>query len=292
MEVKIYLESTDEGIKVTNHTSGTIHVELLNTVKNYCANGGRIHPGNFTNYFLKKDIFKEYKAANWINIIDSDYNLHCYVIRGSKIIKQEPKWDFDFNSPIICITGHAGGGTSVVSKSFRYFGANLGDDAGDFSNRKAHESICMRQVLHHIIPHIDNNDRIKDNIHQAMVGFGYKPNKVNAFKLTNISGISKRINEIFPNIKFLSMHKHQDPNPLTPEGKLYSRIKEMEIHKETYIPVEGAPMFVLDWARYFTDYKYAQKVLDYVGLDIELTPNRFNQMLLDIGFDKNKLKKK
>lgn len=291
MGVNVIVESTQEGVKVTNHTPGTIYVELLNTLHNYCANGGKIHPGNFFNFYLKQDIIKENKAVNWVNVVDSDYNLHCYSVNGSTITKKEPNWEFDFNSPIICITGHAGGGTSIVSKSLRYFGVNLGDDAGWFKNRKAHESVTMRQALHHVFPNVEDEGHLKDTIQQAMVGYKYNSRKINAFKLTNIEHISKKINQIFPNVKFLSMHKHQsDPKPLSPEGKKYNQISELEIHKSTYIPTEGAPVFVLDWDRYFLDYKYAQKVFDYIGLEVELTPNRFNEMLKAISFDINKLK--
>jgi len=291
MGINIKFEFGDDFFMIHNYTEGDILVELINIPLNYVPASNFIVKKGW--YFKAKvghkDLTDRYHI-NYIHVVDCNNNLHCYSFNDGVIEKQQVEYNFNFNSPLICISGHSGGGTSIVAKSLRYFGVYLGNDSGLFANRKAHESVAMRRVLMRLFHEIDDEDILKDLVYQGMAGYKYKDDKINAFKLTNISKVSKKINHIFPNIKFLSIHRKQNlKNWSTPEGRGFQESSIENVNKEIFLPLEGAPLFIVEWKKYFSDYRYTQKVLNYVGLDIELTPGKFKKMLDDIQFDSKKL---
>jgi len=291
MELNVKFEFNDTSFTIHNLTEGDIEVELINIPLSYVpAATFIIKKGWYNKVPVEHKNINNKHNINYIHIVDCNRNLHCYSFDNEIIEKKRIEYNFKFSSPLVCISGHSGGGTSIVAKSLRYFGVHLGDDAGRFENRKNHESVAMRRVLMALFKETEDEDRLKDLVHQGMVGYKYKNKKINAFKLTNISEVSKKINQVFPNIKFLSIQRQQNKNHFTtPEGRNFQEKEIEKINKEIFLPLEGAPLFVLEWEKYFSDYKYAQKVLNYIGLDIELTPNRFKKMLDDIKFDNKKL---
>lgn len=292
--MNIRFEINPNQIKIHNHTGGEIWVEMFNLSKNYCNGWGFIKNKMWKQWdknFIDLDILE---GVDWINIIDNDKNLHCYSIKNLQSNKIEINSNFDFNLPIICVTGASGGGTSVVTKSLRYFGAHTGDDSGEFNNRKTQESVCIRQVLHHIYPHIDidNVERLKEVTNQAMFHYSYKNDKVNIFKVASISSVIPKMNKVFSNIKYLAIKKHKGDNPQSPEGIRFTNRSEEETDIQVFLPNEDKPCLIIDWNLYFTDYRYTQKVLDYVGLKIEMSQEKLDIMLQEIKFENHKLKSK
>ena len=230
---------------------------------------------------------KEY-GSNIDSIIFSKYGkIHCYNFDPIKnqFIKILPV-EYNLMDPIIFLTGHSGGGTSIVAKSFKYLGLHLGDDSGIFSNRKNHESYTFRHWNGQFF-----SKGIKDNLDVVFSAFNYSPNKVNVFKLPDLSGQTAELGNLFPNSKFVSVVKHKSKNTLSTEGGRFNNKNDFEVYKEQHPPVEGNPMFHMDWVRYFTDYQYANKVLNFIGANIVLNEDSFNLMLQEINFDNSRLKK-
>jgi len=78
---------------------------------------------------------------------------------------------------------------------------------------------------------------------------------------------------------------------LSRESNEFNNKNDLEIYKEQQHPVEGNPILHMDWIKYFTDYRYANKILNFMGSDIILNEDSFNQMLKGISFDNSRLKK-
>ena len=225
---------------------------------------------------------------NMDSIIFSKYGkIHCYNFDSTqnKFIKIQPV-DYDLNNPIIFLTGHSGGGTSIVAKSLKYLGLHLGDDSGEFSNRKNHESFTFRHWSGQIYP-----KNITDNLDIVFSAFNYSPNKINVIKITNISSQTIRLGNLFPNSKFISVVKPKSKNTLSPEGDKFNNTDNLKVYKEQHPPVEGKSIFHMDWTKYFTDYQYANKILNFMGTNLVLNKDSFNQMLEGINFDNSRLKK-
>ena len=73
------------------------------------------------------------------------------------------------------------------------------------------------------------------------------------------------------------------------EGEKFNNQNEYDIYKQQHPTIEGAPVFHLDWKKYFTDYTYVNKVLNYIGSKIVLDEEKFNIMLKEINFDNSRL---
>lgn len=233
------------------------------------------------------------RIISGFTVIDKDNRLIAYEVDGENIIKYQPQSKNIVNrySPFVVVTGFQGSGTSVFVKSLRYFGAYTGGDSGKFENRKTHESVNMRLFMSHILKQENGNLKELETSFQNVMGiYNYQPNKINIIKTLHLYDDSKFIVEFLPNTKFIAVKKHQDNNTLTPEAHNFSEASQLEILKTQNPQLEGQPIFHLDWNKYFTDYIYAQKVLNYVGLNVKLNENEFNKMLDGIDFDQSKLK--
>lgn len=267
----------------------SLYVEFINNFHNFTPITHHIN----SNFYLKlklEDNCKENRNAWDLIHVLQNHKLFSYKIKNGILNRIEPVDSFDLTSPIVCITGHHGGGTSVIAKSLRYFGVNLGDDCGDFDNRKAHESVSFRFLGHRILPHVESIHESFPALAQILGCYNYNPNKINGFKITNLSGVTQQLNSIFPNIKFLSIVKHQSTSHLSNEGAMFNEASLLEIYKEQYPPSGGAPVFNVNWNEYFTNYQYANRVLRFIGLNGGLDEDSFNQMLKAIKFETNKLK--
>ena len=291
MEVEVTLTKVDNDriLHITNRTPKDIGWEMFMVEGNYGSQMPPVKPNGWYKLNLDKSrpIIRDSKIVTFLNY---KVKLYSYRIENVKLIKIEPNKEISLDSPFICITGHQGSGTSIVLKSLRYFGCHAGDDCGDFSNRKAHESVVLRMWNNYVRCGGYSKEVIEESFYNAMGTYNYQKDKINVFKDLHM-GDSRQLVNFIPNTKFISVIKHQHKNVHSPEGRKFSKADEFEIFKTQNPQLEGQPIFHLDWNRYFTDVNYCQKLLTYVGLDIELDEDGFDKMLKAINFDTNKLKK-
>lgn len=213
------------------------------------------------------------------------------VVNGS-LLEIEGRVEPNFSLPFVCITGHSGGGTSVVAKSLKYLGINIGADSGGFEQRKAFESASMRTFIDKML--INENTKVRSGFSKALEAYKYDKNKVNAFKITDLEdkeGLANGIglSKLFRDIKFVSVIKKSKGSGKTPEGRRFNDTPEIEIYRNQHPKVQ-APIFHLDWNKYFTDYNYVNEVLEFIGSDVKLTKGDFEEMLNAINFEKDLLK--
>jgi hypothetical protein len=290
MEINYKIDLNLEKSTITFSYFGneSLYWELINTPKSYVPLSWRIPKNGSKELHLNRD--KNDKNSWDALLICEGPNLHYYRFTGDELVRYNPI-ESDHTLPYIILTGHSGGGTSIVAKSFRYLGAHLGDDVGDFENRKIHESHIFRSWAHRII----NQEPLSLNGFDMVCSvFNPKPDKINVFKCPNLqkTGASIRLSNLLPNVKFVSVIKEKSNHTYSVEGIAFNQKHEIEIYQEQHPRVEGSPMFHLDFNKYFTDYQYANKVLSYIGLNVVLTQETFNDMLKAIKFETNRLTKK
>ena len=267
----IFIEYQKDGnlLKVTNNSNfESIRVWFTDVDKNYVnyvdnkVKKGAFAGINFKNY----DKIRIYIGCDVLNIFVYD----VFFVDNEVVINKINKFTQDsFNYNILYITGHAGGGTSVVTKALRLFDFYFGKDCGLFSNRKTHESIIMRMWIRSF----DNNTpifKIKNGLKEVVNIYEFDKNNLNVIKDVNISDKVSVLSEIFPNIKFLSVIRRQNGYKSTSEGHDFHDKSEFEIYKEQHIELEGFPIFHLNFDKFFTDYTYFNKVLNYLGTTTRL----------------------
>lgn len=289
---------TDKDLLISNINGPQIYIEVINTSKNYGAYRWTIDEGFSQSFSNKPNQINlglpqgknSFYYFDRVHITDKKTFFDIYVIKEDKeLIKLSPS-NHDINSPLIILTGHSGGGTSIISKSLCYLGAHIGDDYGNFSNRKAFESISFRTYLLHVFSSCEPQ-YFNKCLNSTFGSYNYKDNLPNIIKITDLENknISLKLSQVFPNIKFLSVIKTKSNQTHSPEGQRFNETQNFDIYKQQHPTVEGCPMFHLDWNEYFTNYMYTNKVLKYVGLDIVLDKLSFNQMLKAIEFDNSRL---
>lgn len=290
LEGKTYMiEFIPKEDKIIFHYWGdkTLYFELINTDQAYVPLSWRLPKNSFKilNYNRDKTDKNSFDAI----LLCEGNDLHYYSLKDDDLRKYNPI-ETNPHLPYTILTGHSGGGTSIVAKSFRYFGAHLGDDAGKFENRKIHESHVFRSWSHRIINHEPLSLKGFDIVCSV---FNPKPDKINVFKCPNLQkyGASNRLSKLLPNAKFVSVIKEKSKQTKSWEGREFNNKQQIEIYQEQHPRVEGSPMFHLDFNEYFTNFEYANKVLHFIGLDINLTQETFDDMLKAIKFETNRLTK-
>lgn len=250
------------------------------------------------NYALRVDIPLKNSGWSSINMDDCQgddliltirYNKKIHFIRANKnkhkieILNSDYKIDLNTlkNEPII-ITGHAGGGTSVVVKLLRYMGLFAGKDSGDITIRKPHESLYFRE-LNHIIK---NNIKCVNNTpNKIYFGDDFDKNSIWGFK-TFINETSLDWIKIFPDAKFLSVIRHPNKNNYhtTSEGSKFNNSSELEVLKKQKPSLKGQRCFHIDYKQFFDNYKYTNEVLEYCGLRTFSSQEEFEKILNIINF--------
>lgn len=289
MEIKVSLIKKDNNrvLFIENNTPKDLGWELFWVEGNFGSQMPAVKPRGW--YKLNLDTSPpRIKDSTLVSFLTYKGELFSYRIKGDQLIKVEPI-NLPLSSPFICIIGHQGSGTSIILKSLIHFGVHAGDDCGDFSNRKAHESVVLRMWNNYVRCGNYDKEIIKESFYNVMGTYNYQKGKINVFKDLHM-GDSIGLVNFLPNIKFISVIKHQHKNTLSPEGKKFSQADELEIFKTQNPQLEGQPIFHLDWNRYFLDIKYCEKLLNYIGLPIKLNKYSFNAMLKAINFDNTKLK--
>ena len=285
------VQEDEKWIKINNLTPYSIYFELFNIDKNMgypIKDRIPLGPGNYH----KRPVSWKGNDLGFdaITVINEIGELYAYTIKNDKVTLVKPK-KISPKKPFVVVTGHQGSGTSIFVKSLKYFGAHNGDDAGNFNNRKAHESVNIRMFFHYVL-NKDNVDlkTMNNSFYNAMGVYNYKRWKINILKPLHLH-YSQKLVDFLPNTKFISVIKHQEKGGLSPEGKNFNKADQVEILEAQNPQLSGQQIFHMDWNKYFTDYQYAQKVLEYVGFKFTLSEKIFDDMLKAINFDNKKLKK-
>jgi hypothetical protein len=281
------IETYDNYIKVINEKCDRIKVAFINVATTY---------GIYVNTNLKMGHFAliENTSIEHIKIfIDCDNKenyIYDFYNSTKSLIKVEKNNNFNFNNPITLITGHRGGGTSVVVKMLKYFNnyeLHFGDDSGSMDIRKNHESASLLNWVHSF----NNNNTIhieKEKLLNVINSYNYKLNKINIFKVPNIASNSLKLANIFPNIKFISVVRIPNNIYQSKEGKGFNT--NPEYYKQQFFKVEGQPLFHLDFIKFFTDYKYFNKVVEFLGCSKRIDQTEFEKIKKDIKFEEKAIK--
>lgn len=256
---------SDRWIKVINNKNQDIKVEFVDLISNSCLYQSTIEKFHFAlcNYYDFKSLrlyIREY--------YDHGFDLHVYdfqIMEDSYSFTKIPKEiSFDFDQEFVLINGHAGGGTSIVTKFLKYLGINAGDDSGPLHSRKPHEPYGIKLwvgTLDQTLPKVHH----KDNFLKIIKTYGYQKGNINVFKIPESNYVINNLIDIFPRLKIISIVKKPTSYFVTSEGKRFHEQDELEIYKIQHPNIEGGTIFHLDFVNFFTDFNYVNKVLNYLG---------------------------
>lgn len=262
--------------------SGLVRVELIEMGVNVAPVKWTVFAGAVETFSISKYKFDR------VHLSHNFKGLRVFDIVDGQLIELDAYQNSSFALPFVCVTGHSGGGTSIVAKSFIHLGMNLGADCGNFSNRKAFEAVTMRFFIDHILTR-DDDPYVNSVFAKALASYKYDYDKINCFKITDLekkTGLANGIglSKLFKDIKFISVVKKAKGSGASSEGAKFNEASELDVYKQQHPKVQ-APIFHLDWNRYFTDYTYVNEVLEFMGSDLRLTLGDFHEMLESISFD-------
>jgi len=283
-----------DSISITNLQDNTVEFIVLNQAFNWATLVWMLE-GEYSRHYweLSTDRTRSDKAHAWdkIYITDSRSYFDIWQREGNNLTCIKPDLTLNTCKPFTLVTGCSGGGTSIVVKSLRYLGVYFGADCGDFINRKTHESVALRVYLDQFISK-GGRDVNNNFLSSALKVYKRKEDRVNAFKLTDL-GYDNRLEKITSTLnieRIISVVKGKvkQYNENSYEGARFNNLDQLEIFQQQFLPIEGKPVFHLDWNKYFSDYTYVNKVLNFLNVDIVLDQDMFNRMLLAVEFDKSK----
>lgn len=261
----IKVDPQKKWIRVDNIDNEVIKVEYLKLPTNFCIYQSLNFKRGFSvcNYTDVQDI-RVYIREEY----DDGLDFHVYDVHleedNYEIKKNESETNFDFSSPIILLTGHAGGGTSIVTKFLKAMGVNAGLDSGPLELRKPHEAMGIKTWVNGLIDNIPVHLH-KENFLKISKTYGYSNEKVNLFKIPECNSKLDILLEIFPNLKIISVVKKPNEFFFTTEGSRFNKQSELEIFKVQFPKIEGGSIFHLDFNKFFTDIIYVNKLLAYIG---------------------------
>jgi len=262
---------------VHNHSVNVLKLEFKHIESTYSERSIEIGPRRFFSISLSREVDL---------YISSDYKkVDIYRVGGDEFFLLDYTRDFSYEDPFVFLTGHSGGGTSVVAKVLRYRGVYGGIDSGNIENRKHHESACFNTFLN--ASTVNKSVEITKEIGDKILGsYKYKKGVPNLVKYPNLGMVSLLTEEIFPNSKFISVIREQNNYFGTNEGRNFNTSDPLSILNIQKFDLEGSPIFHLKFKKFFTDYVYFNKVLKYVGSDnfIE-SGEEFEQLKQDIKFE-------
>ena len=273
-------------IKLNNLGSTSLFVSFIDNPRNWGIYKQELGKNQFCCCILNNE--KD------INVyLNEDGDLHCYhiLINGGEYTIEKICGDdyFDFRKPLTMVTGHSGGGTSIVVKMLKYLGIHFGDDSGEFEVRKPHEAMGFKMWMECIESH-NSVTLLRKNFKQIAKTYSYKEGKVNAFKIPNISDKIIKVSEVFPNLKIISVVKKPSSIQTTNEGIEFKSKSDEERKKMQYFNVEGNPIFNIDFHKFFTDYQYVNKVLKFLDYELQLISQDDLEFLKkEINFNKKVL---
>jgi hypothetical protein len=255
-------------------------IELLDLDYASCIKVLFVQNGEKIDYILPQNNVRIHIIGSKLNIYD--YNNGALVKKERKTL---PAGEFDI--PIICLTGHSGGGTSIVAKYFKALGFHLGDDSGNLTTRKTHESLAFRNFVNQILT--QDNPQIYESLANTLFAYNYQTHNYNFFKVpdlesNNYMGNGIGLSRLFPNIKFISVVKNNQSAGGTLQSINFNQKDIQEVRKQQYPQVE-APIFHLDYKLFFDDFNYVNKVLDFIGAN-NINKEKHDYILKLINFKK------
>ena len=294
MNYNIEIDIINRGIKITNKESNLIDVHFTDYEKNF----GIYKCGLRKNMWGMAYIPETTKTC-YMYVCDDNLSIDVYEIlllnETYTINKKDSLENFNFNSPFVFVGGHTGGGTSIFVKALRSLGIHFGDDCGDFSNRKPHESVSMKVLMYSLKENLTIHQEKKKFLDVAGV-YNYLDNEINCFKVpgdekNKVNENIKRLCDIFPNIKILSVIRKRNNFYSTNEGKNFNHKTDENVLLEQLFMLEGASIFHVDFYKFFTDYNYFNKVLKYIGYpDLLQNQEQLEFIKQKINFDERVLK--
>jgi len=283
----------DSNIKIENNkiwwkTPG--HVSFEEYDINYAHYSALNNTGNGWSFCGNEKIDRVYIGTN-----TNEFKIYSWDPLNSKNTKLLDTYqDFDFNSPFILFTGHAGGGTSIVVKFLRYLGVHFGDDCGNINIRKPMESSSFR-VWWNLLYYPHSIEDLRKSFKSILGSYNYKKNKINAVKVVaeEPSNRALIVGNVIPNLKVVGIVKSaSNKTSTTSEGKKFNLKSPESVLLTQLVQVEGNSVFHLNWDKFFTDYQYCNKFLDYIGVEKNfLNQEELNKFNEKIGFDPGYLTK-
>jgi hypothetical protein len=275
---------------INNHSSEHLNVEILELEKNYSLQG--LHSLKMFN-FLSVPV----NEVKELFIITSDssskeiFFYKCIIGDNIKVIDLNKINNYEENLNLVVFTGHGGGGTSIVVKLLRYLGVHFGDDCGSITNRKAHESVSFRH-LSYLLNDEENQGEIFNSLSKIMSVYNIKYQGLNCFKDIKISQKLIHLSKFIESYKVVSILKEPNNYFNTPEGERFYNSSKIELMEYQRPLVEGVPMFHLDFYKFFTDYTYVNKVLNFIGHDKLIdTEEEFIDLKNKIDFNEKALER-
>lgn len=282
----------EKTITFTNLLSESSKIEFIRVSDNFCIYQNTVPYKHFAQAFIKSNnSYRLYIREK--SQYEIDFTVYDIIINENdyEINKLEPLTYFDFNKEITLITGSAGGGTSIVTRFFKFLGAHAGDDSGEIKIRKPHEPYGFKTWVVGLDENFTNNHH-KNNFYKIANTYNYKENKINIAKVPESETKLNILGEIFPNLKIITIIREQNNFYNTNEGRRFNNMDKFELFKKQYPIVEGQPVFNLDFYKFFTDYNYVNKVLKFLKLDCTITnENQFQFIKESINFDNRVLEK-
>lgn len=294
---KIFYDSSNKNsnIGIENLTNKDIRYYVIDLEENYnvYASNEYINPNSWSLTFPRSN--RKKNKCKYVNIYiqcsDNNYVYFCDLDDIHSIKKINMTIDFNYSLPFCFITGSPGGGTSVVVKLLRHLGVHFGDDCGNISIRKPHESISFKFALFSSVENL-NKDNLKHNFNQLLNVYNYRQNKVNCVKLPILNKYTIEISDLFTNSKFLSVVREKNNYFSTTEGREFNNTSNIDLMSMQRPLLEGSPIFHLNFDRFFTDYLYVNKVLKFLSVDKKLESNDELDILKNtIDFDSKVLLK-
>jgi hypothetical protein len=122
--------------------------------------------------------------------------------------------------------------------------------------------------------------------------YNIKYQGLNCFKDIKISQKLIHLSKFIESYKVVSILKEPNNYFNTPEGERFYNSSKIELMEYQRPLVEGVPMFHLDFYKFFTDYTYVNKVLNFIGHDKLIdTEEEFIDLKNKIDFNEKALER-
>lgn len=294
----ISYEVGEDYINITNNYEDNIRIEFIIKNLNYGRYVTNLSIDMYTQIDLNQDTWK-----NQDLIITISTRKYCYVYlfdgKEKKMIRPN-KSSLTFSSvknPII-VTGHTGGGTSILFKFLVSRGLYRGIDNGNFNRRKPLESPIFRVILNSINDHntlesvLNNTDMLTNSVRANIsdyfdIFWGNEPYDLTwGFKKPSLGISSIIISNVFPDAKVVSVSKGQDGPHTTKEGSDFARAHITDVIYQQRPLLEGNRVFHVTYEKFFEDYHYANKLLRYCELKEIPNQNDFEKTLDLINYER------
>lgn len=221
-------------------------------------------------------------------------------------------------NPPCLIGGLIGGGTSYVAKLLKYSGLFLGEDSGDMSSRKSHESLLFKDLekiittnyaftMDSYYKYVDDIEKslnseevykvFKENLEyrfSSYIGNINNIDKIWGWKYPSNNMLSKYYKKIWPDLKIIIIRRNNVNFKSSDDGTNYIFKNNMKNRKDlidNWLRVEHIDeknKIYIDFEKICTDYKEYNILLNWIGLN-KLTEDDYNNLLKKTKIEKDKI---